>query len=100
MAMALITWLTRALPFLGGRRQLKKFSEPDTPLSVLGPSLLAAICIAVIFPDLLRAVDNAVALPYVLGLLTTILIASFVKNTGTAVLAGITAYGVFLFVSI
>jgi branched-subunit amino acid transport protein len=98
LAIAVVTWLTRALPFFGGQRRLDDFSKPGTPLSMLGPSLLAAICTVVIIPDLLQAVGNALALPYVLGLLVTAAIACSVKNTGIAVLGGIAAYGIFLFV--
>jgi branched-subunit amino acid transport protein len=95
-AMALITWITRALPFFGGQRRLDALSRPESPLSMLGPSLLAAICVAVILPDLLRAAGNAVAAPYVLGLVATAVIANGVKNTGLAVLASIVAYSAFL----
>src|ERR1700676_4302621 len=99
LAMGLITWLMRALPFLGGHRRLEKLTKSDTSLSVLGPSLLAAICIVVIFPDLMKAFDNAVVLPYVLGLMATLVIASLVKNAGIAVLMSVGVYGVFLYIS-
>jgi branched-subunit amino acid transport protein len=79
-AMALITWLTRVLPFFGGQRRLDTLSRPDTPFSVLGPSLLAAICVAVILPDLLRAAEKAVTAPYLLGLLFTAIFANLMEN--------------------
>ena len=97
LAMGLITWLMRALPFLGGPSRLDKLTKPETPLSVLGPSLLAAICVAVIFPDLLKSFDNAVALPYIAGLAATVVIACVVKNAGLAVLASVTVYAAFLY---
>jgi branched-subunit amino acid transport protein len=95
--MSLITWMMRALPFLGGHSRLNKLTKPDTPLSVLGPSLLAAICVAVIFPDLLKASDSGIGPPYIAGLAATIVIACEVKNAGLAVLSSVTAYGALLY---
>ncbi|RXZ31036.1 AzlD domain-containing protein [Oxalobacteraceae bacterium CAVE-383] len=95
-AMASITWLTRALPFLGGQRRLDALSRPDTPLSMLGPSLLAAICAAVILPDLLHAAENALLPPYLSGLLLTAVFAVLIENAGIAVLMSIFSYGLLL----
>lgn len=101
VAMAVITWLTRAMPFLMKRRWLDLFSRPDTPLAVLGPALLAAICAAVVVPELVRLVSTADAtlLPYVFGVIGTIVLAATIRNTGAAVLASVGLYGVILYLS-
>lgn len=100
-AMAVITWLTRAMPFLMKRRWLDLFSRPDTPLAVLGPALLAAICAAVVVPELIRLTTGADAalLPYVLGVAGTVVIAATIRNTGGAVLGSVALYGVILYLS-
>jgi branched-subunit amino acid transport protein len=95
-AMALITWLTRALPFLGGQRRLDAIARPDSPLSMLGPSLLAAICAAVILPDLMRAVENMATASYLLGLLCTAIFAKVIENAGVAVLLSLACHGALL----
>ncbi|WP_082247654.1 AzlD domain-containing protein, partial [Bordetella bronchiseptica] len=61
-AMAVITYLTRALPFMLSTRSrlLRRLSEEGSALAALGPSLLAGIAAAVIVPDLVgaQAVDG------------------------------------------
>ncbi|MFJ0843149.1 AzlD domain-containing protein [Bordetella bronchiseptica] len=49
-AMAVITYLTRALPFMLSTRSrlLRRLSEEGSALAALGPSLLAGIAAAVI----------------------------------------------------
>ncbi len=98
-AMAVITYLTRALPFMLSERNrwLRRLSQEGSALAALGPSLLAGIAAAVIVPDLISAGTNANQIaPYVGGLVVTAVAARSVKNTGVAVLLGMAGYGLLL----
>lgn len=99
IAMAVITYLTRSLPFMLSERSrlLRHLSREGSALAALGPSLLAGIAAAVIVPDLLGAGDNAAQIaPYVGGLVVTGVAARLVSNTGVAVLLGMAGYGILL----
>lgn len=102
IAMAVITYLTRALPFMLSERSrlLRRLSREGSALAALGPSLLAGIAAAVIVPDVLDVLDAgaqaARIAPYVGGLVVTGVAARMVSNTGVAVLLGMAGYGVLL----
>ncbi|MGE8689789.1 MAG: AzlD domain-containing protein [Achromobacter sp.] len=99
VAMAVITYLTRALPFMLSERSrlLRHLSREGSALAALGPSLLAGIAAAVIVPDLLEAGEQAARIgPYAGGLVVTAVAARLVGNTGVAVLLGMAGYGVLL----
>lgn len=95
LAMAVITYLTRALPFMLSSRNwlLRKLSEEGSRLGALGPALLAAIAAAVIVPDLWGAGQVAQVPTYLIGLAVTALVARLAGNSGVAVIAGLAAYG-------
>ncbi|CCN19838.1 putative membrane protein [Bordetella bronchiseptica MO211] len=105
-AMAVITYLTRALPFMLSTRSrlLRRLSEEGSALAALGPSLLAGIAAAVIVPDLVgaqavdgrgaQAVDGRGA--YIGGLVVTAVAARLVGNSGAAVILGLAGYGLLL----
>ena len=103
IAMAVITYLTRALPFLLSERNrwLRRLSQDGSALAALGPSLLAGIAAAVIVPDLIGAGTNGNQVaPYVGGLVVTAVATRLVKNTGIAVLLGMAGYGLLLVLSV
>jgi len=93
-AMAGVTYLTRALPFLLSARspRLQRLAQGKA-LAVLGPALLAGIAAAVIVPDVIAAGTDAGRLAaYLAGLAATAGVARRWRNTGAAVLAGLAAY--------
>ncbi|MCD0504369.1 AzlD domain-containing protein [Bordetella petrii] len=93
-AMAVITYLTRALPFLlpPRSRLLRRLAEGSS-LAALGPALLAGIAAAVIVPDVL-ALDNATEVAaYAAGLAATAVAVWKSGNAGVAVIVGVAAYG-------
>jgi len=92
-AMAAITYLTRALPFILSARSrlLERLSREGSALAVLGPALLAGIAAAVIVPDLLPAGAGR-PLPYLGGLAVTACAVRRWSNTGAAVLLGVAGY--------
>ncbi|AKQ54836.1 AzlD domain-containing protein [Bordetella hinzii] len=98
LAMAVITYLTRGLPFMlsSRNRLLRKLSEEGSALSALGPALLAAIAAAVIVPDLWGGQRVAALLPYLAGLAVTALAVRLSGNSGVAVIAGLIVYGAML----
>ena len=97
IAMAVITYLTRALPFLVSARSrlLRRLAEGSS-LAALGPALLAGIAAAVIVPDVMALQGLPQWLPYAGGLLATALAARRLGNAGVAVIAGVAAYGALL----
>lgn len=99
IAMAVITYLTRALPFLlSARSRLLRRLAEGSSMAALGPALLAGIAAAVIVPDVVALKDLSQWLPYAGGMLTTALAARRLRNTGVAVIAGVVGYGVLLMV--
>lgn len=97
IAMAVITYLTRALPFLLSRqRQPRPGATGRSLFSALGPCLLAGIAAAVIVPDVLALKTGAEILPYVGGLFATALCARRLGNAGIAVIVGVLAYGLLM----
>src|SRR5690606_9265617 len=97
IAMAAITYLTRALPFLlSSRNRLMRRLTEGSSMAALGPALLAGIAGAVIVPDMLALQGGAEWLPYAGGLLATALAARRLGNAGLAVIAGVGVYGAFL----
>ncbi|TKI02347.1 AzlD domain-containing protein [Martelella alba] len=94
--MALITYLTRAVPFA-----IKKIKtntgerENDSPvLSALGPSLLAAITVVTVIPGLRDAAEAGFSsqLSYFVGAASTLLILKLSNNAGVAVISGVCVY--------
>ncbi|OZI21884.1 branched-chain amino acid transporter AzlD family protein 2 [Bordetella genomosp. 7] len=97
IAMAAITYLTRALPFLlSSRSRLMRRLTEGSSMAALGPALLAGIAGAVIVPDMLALQGGAEWLPYAGGLLATALAARRLGNAGLAVIAGVVVYGALL----
>lgn len=97
IAMAVITYLTRALPFLlSARSRLQRRLAEGSSLAALGPALLAGIAAAVIVPDLMALRGAAEVAPYAGGLLTTALAARRLGNAGAAVIVGVAVYGVLM----
>jgi len=97
IAMAVITYLTRALPFLlSARSRLLRRLAEGSSLAALGPALLAGIAAAVIVPDVMALAGPAQWLPYAGGLAATALAARRLGNAGVAVITGVAVYGVLL----
>jgi len=99
IAMAVITYLTRALPFLLSNRSrwMRRLTE-GSALAALGPALLAGIATAVIVPDVMALSGASQILPYASGLLATALSARRLGNAGVAVIVGVVVYGAVLVV--
>jgi len=99
IAMAVITYLTRALPFLLSSRSrwLRRLTEGSS-LAALGPALLAGIATAVIMPDVMALSGASQIVPYAGGLLATALSARRLGNAGVAVIVGVVVYGGLLLV--
>src|SRR5690606_4598334 len=97
IAMAAITYLTRALPFaLSARSRLLRRLAEGSSLAALGPALLAGTAVAVIVPDVMALQGMLQWLPYAGGLLATALAARRMANAGVAVIVGVAVYGALL----
>ncbi|WP_413740339.1 AzlD domain-containing protein [Sodalis sp. RH14] len=100
--MALITYFTRAMPFLF-RKVKAKLSEPDKYSSMaaaLGPSLLAAITVVTILPGLQNAINTGSTplLSYLVGIVITIFVLRIFHNAGLAVMSGVGIYFILSFI--
>lgn len=97
--MMVLTYLTRALPFLLPENipLLRRLADKDSRFSALGPSLIAAIAGKIVVSDILKAVQGGHGLIdlsiYALGLAATLLALRLVRNAGFAVIAGMVVYG-------
>ncbi len=96
VGMALITYFTRAVPFLFRKvkSNLPQSDETSSVLAALGPSLLAAIAVVTILPGLQNAINTGYTplLSYLIGMVITILVLRIFHNAGLAVMAGVGIY--------
>ncbi|MCL2894941.1 AzlD domain-containing protein [Brenneria tiliae] len=97
IGMALITYLTRALPFAIRKKSKANTGERENGspvLAALGPSLLAAITVVTVIPGLRDAIESGISsqLSYLVGVVTTLLILRLSNNSGVAVISGVGAY--------
>lgn len=94
IGMALITYLTRALPFAVKKAQPSERENSSPALAALGPSLLAAIAVVTVIPGLREAMHTGYAaqLSYLLGVAATLVALRLTRNAGLAVMAGVGAY--------
>ncbi|WP_455809738.1 AzlD domain-containing protein [Pseudomonas koreensis] len=102
IAMGLVTFVTRALPFLFKRNLVEgKSPNKKSPLNALGPSLLTAIAVVAIMPDLQHAaVEGAQQfMSYLVSLLATLAVLRFSKSAGLALIVGVACYALSLFVA-
>ncbi len=98
LVMALVTWLSRALPFLLMRKS-NIFGRLGTGrFVILGPALLVAMTVVVVYSDLHTTVSAGPVLAYLVGLIAAGLCVKMTSNAGYAVLAGMAAYGLSLLV--
>ncbi len=94
--MALVTWLSRALPFLLMRKSSVFGRLASGRFVILGPALLVAMTVVVVYSDLQHAAGPEPVLTYLCGLLAAGVCVKLTRNPGYAVLAGMAAYGISL----
>lgn len=95
-AMAVITWLTRALPFLLMRKSQAFGRLTGGKFEILGPALLVSMTVVIIYSDLAAGVSYWQMLAYACGLLAAGVCVKRTANSGFAVLAGMAVYGALL----
>ncbi|MFC0140430.1 AzlD domain-containing protein [Erwinia mallotivora] len=97
IAMGMVTWLLRSLPFMLNKRvQADKKADQNSPVfSALGPSLLAAIMIVTLIPDVQQAMASGYGrvMCYGMGIVITLAALRFTRNPGIAVIVGVAMYG-------
>lgn len=101
-AMALVTWLLRAIPFFvnhkkpGREGQLRDISPV---FAALGPSLLGAITIITLIPGIRQALTTGhhETICYLTGIGCTLACLRLTRNAGVAVVAGVGMYALALF---
>lgn len=99
LALAVTTWLTRALPFIWLSRSKKKVNFSQGRLQILGPSLLLSTTVVVLSGEVQALIDSAAPLwPYLLSVIAVILVTRWKKNIGLSVLVGLIVYGFCLLV--
>lgn len=99
LALAVITWLTRALPFLLLSRTKKKINFSQGRLQILGPALLLSTTVVVLTGEVQDLINTAASLwPYFLSVILVILVTRWKANIGLSVLAGLICYGLCLLI--
>lgn len=99
LALAVITWLTRALPFFLLSRSKKKINFSQGRLQILGPALLLSTTVVVLTGEVQELINHAVSLwPYLISVIVVILVTRWKKNIGLSVLLGLVTYGVCLLI--
>lgn len=97
LALAVITWLTRALPFLLLNRSKKKINFSQGRLQIIGPALLLSTTVVVLSGEIEDLLGSSSLLPYGLSILLVVLVTHWKKNIGLSVLVGLVFYGLALF---
>ena len=99
LALAVITWLTRALPFLLLSRSKKKINFSQGRLQILGPALLLSTTVVVLTGEVQDLINQAVSLwPYFIAVIVVIVITRWKSNIGLSVLLGLITYGLCLLI--
>ncbi|MDO5667734.1 MAG: AzlD domain-containing protein [Alcaligenaceae bacterium] len=98
LALAVITWMTRALPFLILNRSKKKINFSQGRLQIIGPALLLSTTVVVLSGEIQELVGSSSFIPYLLSVVVVALISKWKKNIGLSVLVGLLFYGVVLLV--
>ena len=99
LALAVITWLTRALPFFLMSRSKKKINFSQGRLQILGPALLLSTTVVVLTGEIRDLISNAASLwPYLIFVIAVILVTRWKNNIGLSVLAGLISYGLCLLI--
>ncbi|WP_028357753.1 AzlD domain-containing protein [Brackiella oedipodis] len=97
LALAIFTWLMRAVPFIILHLTGKQINFAQGRLAVMGPAILLSTTLVVIFDDVSHAPDNANAIAYLLTVALVIACAKWSKNIGLSVLIGLVFYGILQF---
>lgn len=95
--MAVVTWLSRALPFVLMRKSNIFGRLTSGRFVILGPALLVSMTVVVVYSDLQQATGGASVMVYFCGLIAAGVCARLTRNAGFAVLAGMAGYAAALF---
>ncbi|WP_161495282.1 AzlD domain-containing protein [Advenella sp. S44] len=95
--MAVVTWLSRALPFVLMRKSNIFGRLASGRFVILGPALLVSMSVVVVYSDLQQDSDIASILVYFFGLIAAGVCARLTGNAGFSVLAGMAGYAAALF---
>ena len=96
LALAVTTWLTRALPFVLLNRSKKKINFSQGRLQIIGPALLLCTTTVVLSGETEELVGSPSFLPYLLSIIVVAVVTQWKKNIGLSVLAGLVFYGLAL----
>ena len=97
LVMAVVTWLTRALPFLLMRKSNAFGRLTSGRFVILGPALLVCMTVVVVYSDLRETSGLAPVLTYFCGLVAAGVCVKLTRNAGFAVLAGMAGYALAAF---
>lgn len=99
LALAVITWLTRALPFMLLSRSKKKINFSQGRLQIIGPALLLCTTVVVLTGEVEELIGSASFMPFLLSVMVVILLTHWKKNIGLSVLVGLVFYGLALLIA-
>ena len=101
LALAVITWLTRALPFILLSRTKKKINFSQGRLQIVGPALLLSTTVVVLSGEVQDLLTQGSSFwVYLLSVIAVVLITRWKRNIGLSVLCGLICYGLLLLVGI
>lgn len=94
VAMALLTYATRALPFLLMQKSKILSRLGSGRFAILGPALLTSTTAVVLYSEVSKAPSHWHIGAYVIAVLTVALALKLSKNIGIAMPSGIVLYGI------
>ncbi len=97
VAMAILTYATRAVPFLLMQKSKWLSRLGSGRFAILGPALLVSTTAVVIFSEINKAPSAWHIGAYVVAVLVVGVFLKLTKNIGIAMLLGILAYGLGLY---
>lgn len=92
-AMALLTYSTRATPFLFIKKSKLLGRMGSGKFAVLGPALLASTTVVILYSETTQAIAKQQLIPYVVAVVTVWIALKLSKNIGLAMLISLLVYG-------
>lgn len=93
IAMSVLTYSTRALPFLLMKKAKWLGRMGSGKLAILGPALLASTTVVILYSESVKAYQQQQIVPYVLAVVTVLVVLKLSRNIGLAMLVSLLVYG-------
>ncbi|NOL49197.1 AzlD domain-containing protein [Pelistega europaea] len=92
-AMAILTYSTRAMPFILMKKAKWLGRLGSGKLAILGPALLSSTTVVILYSESIKAQQQQQIIPYILAVVSVLVILKLTRNIGLAMLVSLIVYG-------